>query len=117
MLDQKAKDLGRLIGQSDEYKALKRSNDMLGADRDAVATLRRMEELRQSAQQMLERGTEPTPEMEGELDQLLTKVQGNPAYQHALVAQENFDKLMIKVNGWITDGIKTGAASQIITLG
>ena len=117
MLDQKAKELGRLIGQSDEYKALKRSNEGLGGDKDAVTMLRRMEELRQNAQQMIEGGQEPTAEMERELDELLSRVQVNPTYQRAVVAQENFDKLMMQVNTWIGEGIRTGAASPIITLG
>jgi cell fate (sporulation/competence/biofilm development) regulator YlbF (YheA/YmcA/DUF963 family) len=116
MIDQRAKDLGRLIGQSEEYKALKRANDELGADRDAVANLQRMEELRRNAQRMLQRGEEPGPEMERELDELLGKVQVTTAYQRAIVAQENFDKLMMQVNGWIAEGIKSGAASPIITL-
>ena len=33
---QKAKDLGRLIGQSPEYQALKRSSEALNEDRDAA---------------------------------------------------------------------------------
>jgi cell fate (sporulation/competence/biofilm development) regulator YlbF (YheA/YmcA/DUF963 family) len=117
MLDQKGKDLGRLIGQSSEYQALKRANDSLGEDREAVTLLRRMEELRGEAQGMIERGTNPTEEMERELDELLSKVQVNPAYQRALVAQAAFDKLMMQVNNWIAEGIKSGAASPIITLG
>jgi len=99
------------------YQALKRSNDSLSEDRDAVALLRRMEELRTTAQGMIERGTNPSEEMEQELDELLSKVQVNPSYQRALVAQSNFDKLMMQVNAWIAEGIKTGAASPIITLG
>lgn len=117
MLDQRGKDLGRLIGQSSEYQALKRANDSLGEDREAVALLRRMEELRGEAQGMIERGTNPTEEMERELDELLSKVQVNPTYQRALVAQAAFDKLMMQVNTWIAEGIKSGAASPIITLG
>lgn len=117
MLDQKAKDLGRLIGQSPEYQAIKRANESLHNDREAVATLERMETLRQEAQRMLAQGKDPSDEMERELDALLTKVQGNPAYQRAISAQENFDKLMIQVNGWISEGMKSGAASPIITLG
>jgi cell fate (sporulation/competence/biofilm development) regulator YlbF (YheA/YmcA/DUF963 family) len=116
MLDQKAKDLGRLIGQSAEYQSVKRANDALHNDRDAVMSLNRMEQLRQDAQRMLAQGKEPTDEMERELDDLLTKVQGNPTYQRAISAQENFDKLMIQVNGWISEGMKAGAASPIITL-
>jgi hypothetical protein len=65
---------------------------------------------------MIEQGAEPSPEMERELDELLSKVQVNPAYQRALVAQTNFDKLMMQVNNWIAEGIKSGAASPIITL-
>ena len=116
MIDQKAKDLGRLLGQSDEYKQLKRANDALGEDRDAVANLQRMETLRRDAQRMLQAGQEPTQEMEQELDDLLGKVQVTSAYQRAIAAQENFDKLMMQVNQWIAEGIKSGAASPIITL-
>jgi cell fate (sporulation/competence/biofilm development) regulator YlbF (YheA/YmcA/DUF963 family) len=117
MLDQKGRDLGRLIGQSSEYQALKRANEALGEDHEAVKLLRRMEELRGTAQAMIDNGGNPTDEMERELDELLSKVQVNPAYQRALVAQSNFDKLMMQVNGWITEGIRSGAASPIITLG
>jgi cell fate (sporulation/competence/biofilm development) regulator YlbF (YheA/YmcA/DUF963 family) len=117
MIEQKGRDLGRLIGQSSEYQALKRSNESLSEDREAVTLLRRMEELRGTAQAMIENGGNPTEEMERELDELLAKVQVNPAYQRALVAQTNFDKLMMQVNQWIAEGIKSGAASPIITLG
>ena len=72
--------------------------------------------LRGTAQAMIDNGGNPTDEMERELDELLSKVQVNPAYQRALVAQSNFDKLMMQVNNWIAEGIKSGAASPIITL-
>jgi cell fate (sporulation/competence/biofilm development) regulator YlbF (YheA/YmcA/DUF963 family) len=117
MLDQKGRELGRLIGQSGEYQGLKRANEALTSDAEAVALLRRMEELRLNAQQMIERGGSPPPEMERELDDLLSRVQVSPAYQRAISAQENFDKLMLKVNSWIAEGIKSGSASPIITLG
>ena len=54
--------------------------------------------------------------MEQELDTLLQKVELNPVYQRAIVAQSNFDKLMVRVNEWISEGIRTGAVSKIITL-
>lgn len=116
-IEDKAKDLGRLIGQSPEYQALKRANDGLAQDKDAIAVLQRMEQLRMDAHRMLEKGERPTPEMEQELDGLLQKVQVNTTYQRLLVAQENFDKTMGKVNEWILDGIERGATSSIITLG
>lgn len=117
MLDQKGRELGRLIGQSSEYQSLKRANEELNGDQEAVRLLRRMEELRVTAQRMIEQGESPSSEMETELDDLLAQVQVSPAYQRAIASQENFDKLMMKVNGWIAEGIKSGAASPIITLG
>jgi cell fate (sporulation/competence/biofilm development) regulator YlbF (YheA/YmcA/DUF963 family) len=117
MLEDKAKELGRLIGQSPEYKAVKRANDELAADRDVVTLLRELENLREEAQRMIARGEQPTEDMEKRLDELLTKVQGNRVYQSVAVAQENFDKLMMRANEWILDGIKKGGQSPIITLG
>ena len=55
--------------------------------------------------------------MERELDTLLGQIQGRTTYQRLLAAQENFDKVMGRVNDWILEGIEKGAASPIITLG
>ena len=117
MIETKAKDLGRLIGQSPEYQAVKRANDALGQDEAAVALLKQMEQLRMDAQQMIQRGERPTEQMEKDLDALLGQVQSQMAYQRLVSAQENFDKLMARVNDWIVDGIEKGATSSIITLG
>ncbi len=117
MIEDKARELGRLIGQSSEYKAVRRANDALGEDLSAVALLKQMEQLRMNAQQMIQRGERPTEEMEKELDTLLGQVQGQPVYQRLVAAQENFDKTMGKVNDWIVEGIEKGAQSSIITLG
>ena len=117
MIESKAKDLGRLIGQSPEYQAVKRANDALSQDSAAVELLKRMEQLRIDAQQMIQRGERPTEQMEKDLDTLLGQVQAQMAYQRLVSTQENFDKLMSRVNDWIVDGIEKGATSSIITLG
>ena len=116
MIEAKAKELGRLVGQSSEYQSVKRASDSLNDDKDTVALLQKMEQLRTTAQRMLQRGERPTEEMERELDTLLGQVQARPSYQRLLVAQENFDKIMGHVNDWILEGIEKGAASPIITL-
>ena len=116
MLEEKARELGRVIGQSPKYQAVKRSSEALNSDREAVTILQEMEKIRMDAQQMIQRGEQPTVEMEEKLDQLLSKVQTNPVYQRAISAQENFDKVMYQVNNWIMDGMKKGATSSIITL-
>jgi cell fate (sporulation/competence/biofilm development) regulator YlbF (YheA/YmcA/DUF963 family) len=117
MIENKAKELGRMIGQSPEYQAVRRANDALGQDAAAVALLKQMEQLRVNAQQMIQRGERPTEEMEKDLDTLLGQVQSQMVYQRLVSAQENFDKLMARVNDWIVDGIEKGATSSIITLG
>jgi cell fate (sporulation/competence/biofilm development) regulator YlbF (YheA/YmcA/DUF963 family) len=116
MLEEKARELGRVIGQSPEYQAVKRSSEALNSDREAVTILQEMEKIRMDAQQMIQRGEQPTAEMEEKLDKLLSSVQSNPVYQRAISAQENFDKIMFQVNNWIMDGMKKGATSSIITL-
>ena len=117
MLEEKSKELGRLLGQSSEYQALKRTSEALNKDSAAMALLQEMEKLRGDAQALIQKGEQPTPGMEQELDNLLEKIQSQDVYQRAVAAQENFDKIMMKVNQWIMDGMKKGAASPIITLG
>ena len=117
MIEDKARELGRLIGQSSEYQSVKRASDALNDDKDTVSLLQRMEQLRVDAQRMMQRGERPTEDMERQLDDLLNQVQGRASYQRLLVAQENFDKIMARANDWILEGIEKGAASPIITLG
>jgi cell fate (sporulation/competence/biofilm development) regulator YlbF (YheA/YmcA/DUF963 family) len=117
LLQEKAADLGRHIGQSAEYQAVKRAGEALNADREAVALLQQMERLQTDAQRMIQRGEQPGEEMERQLDELLGKIQGNALYQRMAVAEENFNKLMLRVNEWIGEGIRKGATSSIITLG
>jgi cell fate (sporulation/competence/biofilm development) regulator YlbF (YheA/YmcA/DUF963 family) len=116
MLEEKARELGRVIGQSPEYQAVRKSSEALNSDREAVTVLQQMEKIRHDAQQLIQEGKQPPVEMEQQLDELLMKVQGNAVYQRAIAAQENFDKVMYRVNNWILDGMKKGATSSIITL-
>lgn len=106
-----------MIGQSTEYQTVKRASDALNEDKDTVALLQKMEQLRVEAQRMMQRGERPTEDMEKQLDSLLGQIQGRSTYQRLLVAQENFDKIMGRANDWILEGIEKGAASPIITLG
>ena len=116
MIEEKARDLGRNIGQSPEYQALKRANQAMGDDKETVDLLQQMEQLRHDAARMLSQQQQPTEEMERQLDELLGQIQAKMSYQRLVAAQENFDKLMGKVNEWILDGMEKGAASPIITL-
>jgi len=56
MLEEKGRELGRFIGQTPEYQALKRSSEALNEDKSAVALLQKMEQLRGSAQALIQSG-------------------------------------------------------------
>lgn len=116
MIADRAADLGRLVGQSEEYQALKRANDRLMEEQDLRAALERLRALQLKVAEQLDKGLEPSIEQQQEIDGLVGKVQVHPAYQGVVAAQSNFDKLMMKVNEWILDGIKQGSQSRIITL-
>ncbi len=117
MIAERAADLGRLVGQSEEYQGLKRANDRLMAEQELRSSLERLRSMQIAVAEQLDRGVEPTPEQQTQIDALVGQVQSHAAYQGVVAAQANFDKLMMKVNEWILDGIKKGSESRIITLG
>lgn len=117
MLEEKAEDLGRLLGQTDEYKALRRATEALREDQAVQKVLAEAERLAQDIERTAQQGNEPTKEQVEQYDKALQSVQSNTVYQQMVAAQSNFEKLMAKVNARIYEGIKKGAASPIITLG
>jgi cell fate (sporulation/competence/biofilm development) regulator YlbF (YheA/YmcA/DUF963 family) len=114
---ERAQELGRLVGQSEEYQALKRANDRLMEAKELREVIDRLYELRRGMTDRVERGLAPSPEEDAELHTLMSRVQSDPLYQGVVAAQTNFDKLMYRLNEQILEGIKRGAESRIITLG
>lgn len=117
MIDEKAQDLGRLIGQTEEYKTLKRASERLREDAECQRLLGDMERLAGEIEAVARSGTEPTAEQTERYDSAVQSIQVSPVYQQMAAAQANFEKLMAKVNARIYEGIQKGAASPIITLG
>jgi cell fate (sporulation/competence/biofilm development) regulator YlbF (YheA/YmcA/DUF963 family) len=117
VLEEKAEELGRLLGQTDEYKALRRATEGLRDDKEVQKVLAEAERLAQEIERVAQQGNEPTKEQVEQYDRALQSVQGNPVYQQMVVAQTNFQKLMDRINARIYEGMKKGAASPIITLG
>lgn len=117
MLDDKAEELGRVLGQTEEYKALRRASEQLREDTAVQKVLAEAERLAQEIERAAQQGNEPTKEQVEQYDRALQSVQGNPVYQQMVAAQANFEKLMAKINARIYDGMKKGSASPIITLG
>ena len=110
----RAQDLGRLIGQSEEYKALSRSREALSNDKSAVGRLNRLSELEREISIALQQGAEPAEAIQQEYERLFQELQVSPLYQALAVAQSNFDKVLMRVNEEIGKGIEAGAQSRII---
>lgn len=113
-LKERARELGRLLGQGDEYRALHRARERLSEDRPSITHLNRIAELEQSVATLLERGEEPGPELREEYERVFSELQSSPIYQGLVAAQSNFDRVLARVNEEILAGIESGARSRII---
>jgi len=111
---EKAREVGRLLGQTDEYKALQRARQRLNEDREAVSSLNRLAELERSIATSLQSGEEPSEETQREYESLASQLQSGPVYQGLVAAQSNFDRLLQKVNEQMGEGIEAGSKSSII---
>jgi cell fate (sporulation/competence/biofilm development) regulator YlbF (YheA/YmcA/DUF963 family) len=112
----KAQELGRLIGQSTEYQALRRAEGSLREDKDTVARLDQIQQLARQVDQTIAQGQMPEPAVAEQYETAVRELETSVSGQAYVVARTNFDKLMAKVNEQISQGIEKGAASKIITL-
>ncbi len=117
MIWDKAQDLGRLVGQSAEYQALKRSESTLREDPDTVAKLDLIQTLARQVDQAVSTGKMPDQATAEAYENAVRELEMSPVGQAYVVARANFEKLMTKVNQQISEGMEKGAASSIITLG
>lgn len=116
MIWDKAQDLGRLIGQSSEYQALRRSESILREDKDTVAKLDQIQTLARQVDQVVSQGQMPDQATAEAYESAVRELEMSPVGQAYVVARSNFEKLMAKVNQQITEGMEKGATSSIISL-
>src|SRR5690606_4814976 len=96
MLDntfEKARELGRLLGQTEEYRALQRARQRIGEDREANELIQRLSVLEVQITQALQRGETPSEALQAEYEQVFDELQASPAYQQFVAGQANFDRL------------------------
>jgi cell fate (sporulation/competence/biofilm development) regulator YlbF (YheA/YmcA/DUF963 family) len=113
----KAQDLGRQIGQSAEYQALRRAESSLREDQDTVAKLDQIQTLARQVDQIVSGGQMPDAATAEAYENAVRELELSPVGQAYVVARSNFEKLMAKVNQQISEGMEKGATSSIITLG
>jgi len=116
VIDEKAKELGRMIGQSEEYRALRRSETSLREDKTTVDRLEAIQALATKVDQAMAGGQQPDKETLERYQAAVQELETSATGQAYVVARANFDKLMAQVNRDISEGIEAGATSNIITL-
>jgi len=114
---EKATELGRQIGQSTEYQALRRAEAALREDKDTVAKLDLIQTLARQVDHLVAAGQMPDQATAESYENAVRDLEVSPVGQAYVVARSNFEKLMSKVNQQISEGMDKGATSSIITLG
>lgn len=117
MIWDRAEELGRLIGQTPEYKALRRSESALRDDHDAQAKVDLIQKLARHMDELVAQGQMPDQATAESYETAVRDLEVSPSGQAYAVARANFEKVMIKVNQLIAQGMEKGASSNIITLG
>lgn len=117
MIWDKAEELGRLIGQANETKALRRAETDLRGDEETRARLEKIQTLARDVDTQVAEGKMPDPAVVESYEAAVRDLETSSIGQSYVVARSNFEKLMAKVNERISEGIEKGATSSIITLG
>jgi cell fate (sporulation/competence/biofilm development) regulator YlbF (YheA/YmcA/DUF963 family) len=113
----KAQELGRQIGQSSEYQALRRAESSLREDKDTVSKLDQIQTLARQVDQAIAQGHMPDQATAEAYENAVRDLETSAVGQAYVVARSNFEKLMARVNQQISEGMEKGATSSIITLG
>lgn len=117
MLFERAEELGRLIGQTNEAKALRRAEESLRNDEVARGHLEKMQTLARQMDQAMAQGQMPEENAAQTYEAAVREFELSPVGQAYIVARSNFEKVMQKVNEEMAKGIEKGTTSSIITLG
>jgi cell fate (sporulation/competence/biofilm development) regulator YlbF (YheA/YmcA/DUF963 family) len=113
-IQERAREVGRMVAGTDEYRALKRANERLRDDRESVTLINRLEDLEDQITSFLRAGREPSKELQEEFETIATELQQKTVYQGVVAAQANFERLMTRINEEIAKGIEAGEQSRII---
>ena len=116
MIEEKALELGRLIGQSAEYQSLRRTEKTLQDDPETRGRLERIEDLARLIEEQVAQKKVPEEATVTAYENAVRDLEVSPQGQAYVVSRANYEKLMVKVNQQMSAGIERGAASSIITL-
>lgn len=113
-IEERAREVGRLLAQTDEYKTMRRANERLEANREILVLMNQLADLEDQMTASLRSGQHPANEVQEEYTRLAEDLQQRAEYQAVAAAQANFERLMGRINEEIARGIKAGEQSRII---
>jgi len=110
-----AKHLGRLISQTPEYKYYDQATKDVNENKELSQMMEKLQEYENKVAKMVREGEPLTEEFKKEYNEFMEEVQGRSLIQALIASQENYLKLMKRVNDMIAEGIREGAGKRIIT--
>jgi cell fate (sporulation/competence/biofilm development) regulator YlbF (YheA/YmcA/DUF963 family) len=116
MIEEKAQELGRLIGQSTEYQTLRRAEQTLQEDAETRLRLEKIEQLARQIDEQVSQKKIPDEATVAEYETAVRNLEVSTQGQAYVIARANYEKLMTRVNQQMSVGIERGAGSSIITL-
>ena len=114
-IENAAKDLGKQIAQTPEYKYYTAAAKDVDEDSETSDLMRKLKEIEEKVVKAQNEGQDIDEETRKEYTEAMQVVQGKSKVQALIASQENYMKLMNKVNNQISEGIQEGAQSRIIT--
>jgi len=116
MIEEKAQELGRLIGQSPEYQTLRRAEKTLQEDAETRSRLEKIDQLARQIDEQVAARKVPDEATVTAYESAVRDLEVSSQGQAYVIARANYEKLMTKVNQQMSAGIERGATSNIITL-
>ncbi|HEV8598844.1 MAG TPA: YlbF family regulator [Gemmatimonadales bacterium] len=116
MIEEKAQELGRLIGQSTEYQTLRRAEKTLQEDAETRARLEKIDQLARQIDEQVAQKKIPDEATVNAYETAVRDLEVSTQGQAYVIARANYEKLMTRVNQQMSVGIERGATSSIITL-
>ena len=114
-IETNAKELGRMISQSPEYKYYDQATKDVNENKEISRMMEKLREYENKVAKMVREGKPLTEEFKKEYNEFMEEVQGKTLIQALIASQENYLKLMKRVNDMIAEGIRDGAGKRIIT--
>lgn len=114
-IETQARQLGRLIAQTPEYRYYESASRQVGEDSELRELVQKLQDQENSINELVRSGKEVPEQAKKDYESVLGDLQGRSNFQALISGQENYLKLMNKVNELISEGIREGGQSRIIT--